>query len=239
MKLAYIDESGTESEEGWFLLSAFIIDSDDWRKFDNVDLLIPDEVQETIDYLKELRHPHEGISPERRHKISQSIYELADFIGYNSITTITHLPKATNFCPVEDIYDLNFTFLAERIEYTLEEAETVGVLFVDERDDKSPRQLQELHYDLKNSGTHYAEFNRMIGAAAPLRDDESIPMSLADWTASAIRNHFIRGNPDYYQYVVDNVVKHPMTDMITGSGIKPIPDDAVEYFEYHPENTEF
>lgn len=239
MKLAYIDESGTEGENGWFLLTAFIIDTEDWMQFNNVDALIPDDIQEKIGYLKELRHPQDGISPEERHEISTSIYEMIDFLGYELITTVTHLPKATNFCPPDEIYNLNFTFLVERIEYNLEDSDEVGVIFVDERDDKSPRQLQELHYELKNSGSHYAEFNRTIGAAAPLRDDESIPMSLADWTASAIRNHFIRGNPDYYQYVVDNVVRHPSTDRITGSGIKPIPDDAVNSFEYHPENTEF
>lgn len=36
MRLGYVDESGTEAEEGWFILSAFIIDVDEWTRFDRL-----------------------------------------------------------------------------------------------------------------------------------------------------------------------------------------------------------
>lgn len=239
MRLGYVDESGTEGEEGWFIVSAFIIDADDWMRYDRLWSELPPDVRSEIDYLKDLRHPHKGLSPERQHDASMDVYEDIDSIGYLVISVIVHQPSASNFCPPEQMYNMAFTFIAERFEYTLEDENEVGVLFVDERDDRTPSELQERHYELKREGSFYADFNRTIGAAAPLRDEESIPMSLSDWVNSAIRNHFVRGRSDYYEQIVDNIQRHPNSGAITGSGIKVVPDDAMSHLEFDPEEEKF
>jgi hypothetical protein len=239
VKLAYVDESGTEGESDWFILTAFIIDSEDWMVYNRFHDLIPNKISRKIENLKELRHPHDEISHEDRHETSENLYRYMNLVGYKVISIITEQEKAMNFCPKSQIYPLNFTYLVERIEYYLNEVEDVGVIFVDERDDKTPRELQDLHYELKSSGSRYAEFYRTIGAAAPLRDEESIPMTFADWVSSAIRQHFVHGNSDYYKYIVDNVQRNPKTGRITGAGIKLIPDDAASNISFDPEKTSF
>ncbi|MFB6234918.1 MAG: DUF3800 domain-containing protein [Halopenitus sp.] len=239
MKLGYIDESGTEGEEGWFIATAFIIDSNSWMEYDRLPNEIPQDVRTEIDYLKDLRHPQDGLDPDRQHQVSEEIYDRMSRIGFLTISIIVHQPAASNFCDPGDMYNMAFTLLAERFEYILEDENEVGVLFVDERDDRTPRELQQRHYELKRDGSVYANFNRTIGAAAPLRDNESVPMSLADWCSSAVRNHFIRGRPVYYSKIIDHVQRHPSSGEITGSGIKIVPDDRVEELQFHPDNTDF
>lgn len=239
MKLAYVDESGTEREEGWFILSAFIIDSDDWMEYDKLDRLLPNDVRRHISSLKELRHPHDRLDPDRRFDISMEFYDKISEIGYKVISVIVHQPSATNFCPVDQIYDMSFHFLIERIEYFLTEVKEVGLIFVDERADKSPRELQDLHYDLKREGTSYAEFHRTIAAASPLREEESVPMTFADWIGSAIRNCYIRDRPSYYERVHPHMKRNPKNGDIFGAGLKLIPDDRYEELEHHPDSITF
>lgn len=239
LRLAYIDESGTEGEEGWFILTAFIIESDIWKGYNQLWMGVPSDVKEEVDSLKELRHPTENLDPDQRHQASMKIYDIIDDLGYRAISILVHQPQATNFCKVEEIYNTAFTYLIERFEYLLTEFDEHGVIFVDERDDKSPLHLQERHYKLKREGTFYADFERTIGAAAPLRDDESIPMSLSDWVGSAIRNCYIRDRPQYYEKIHNNMQRHPRSKKVLGSGIKVVPDDCVNELKAHPDSITF
>ncbi|OYR85444.1 hypothetical protein DJ71_07725, partial [Halorubrum sp. E3] len=208
MKLGYFDEAFTEGIDDWFLLGGLILDENSWEAVKNVERALDDDVQEKISGLEDLADPSSDIPREDRRNASDKVYQVLNFLDYTPITIIVDQKSALHWSKVDepsDIYNIAFANLIERYQMILQNPGPVdddyGILFIDERDDKSFRDLRNYHYELKESGTDFVNPENVAGVAAPLRDDKSNGMALADWMVSAAGTHLLKGNSRYYEYI--------------------------------------
>ncbi|MXV63513.1 DUF3800 domain-containing protein [Natronorubrum sp. JWXQ-INN-674] len=237
MKLGYFDEAFTEGADDWFLFGGLVIEESRWRIIERIEESLSDEAREVFnDDLTEIPKPH--YDNNLRSEASETIYGHLDFLGFTPIVALVDQTEALRWNKVEepsDIYNIAFSNVVERFQMYLQKKNDPGIMFIDERDDKSFKDLREYHYEIKEQGTDYVDPENIVGVAAPLRDDKSNGMALADWMVSATGTHLIRGNSDYYRHLYDNFDRHPRTDEVKGVGVKVIPERSIGKLEKHPD----
>ena len=163
-------------------------------------------------------------------------------LGYTPIVVVVDQEKALNWGKIEsagDIYQLAFDNLVERFQMTLQNRgsapDDYGVMYIDERDDKSFSEIRDRHYQLQENGTQFIEPTNITGVASPLKDDKSNAMALADWIVSAAGTHLLKGNSRFYERIYDHFERHPDNGDLVGTGVKIVPDTSIEKLEKHPD----
>jgi len=243
MKLGYFDEAFTEGDDDWFLFGGLLIDEESWQPIERIEEALDKEVREEFDGLTQIRKPKPDQDEALRKRGAETIYDTIDDIGYTPIVVLVDQTEALNWDKIEnpeDIYMLSFSNLVERLQMALQndapQSDDYGVMFIDERDDKSFSDLRDHHYAIKQSGTNYVEPTNIVGVSAPLRDDQSNAMALADWIVSAAGTHLLKGNSEYYRHIYDNFETHPKKNSVSGVGVKIIPGESISDLERHPDD---
>lgn len=234
MRLIYVDESGRPNDSEWLILSAFIVDSDNWSRLEpTVKFGVGEEVWHAIDSLKEIRKPGSSdydFDQGKPLEISRRVYGLlSTSVGYHVIGVIINQdlynpPHWSNLH--DDPYIQAYTFLLERIEMYLGRKDKLGMVIVESRGRDDDQEVLDAHERLRREGTQFIDFANIVEVSFPLNDDYSLGLQLADWVATAIRSNFITDrNTEFYGKIKPHIDTGPDGDII-GAGIKIYPDNA-------------
>lgn len=240
MKFCYVDESGVAGDSDWFLLGGFILDIEDAIRLD-------DEINEAIDLnwweyeamdtLKDLRKGS-TFDIDRRNKLSDMLYEHLDSTMDYTICTIIFDQPEMDLEEEEHIYILGFKFLLERFQKLLERTNEYGSVYNDTHH-LSP-DIQEAHHHLQQGGSDFIDFENIAGVSAPISDELSRGIQMADLITAGVRAHFLGIESRYYtEHLLPHVDRNPNTGRIMGTGVKVFPDDATRKLSYHPNQESF
>ena len=242
MRLCYVDESLVPGADEWFYLGGVVLPIEDALRLDDeIEAALELDWREDIqmDTLKDLRRGN-TFSVERRRELSRDLYEhLNDTLDYRVCCTILHQDSLESITGEVPIYMQAFKLLMERFQWQLIRGgeEDYGIVYIDSRD--SDGDIQEAHHRLQQSGSSFVDFENIVGVSAPIRDEFSRGIQLADLIVAGIRAHFQDLTSRYYQYICPHLDRHPRSGEILGTGIKVFPDEGVEHLEYHPNQTSF
>ena len=236
MKLCYIDESGRPGDSEWLFLGAFILDAEDAN-------ILPDEIKRGLDLswreelviqeetLKALRKG-EGIDVDRRHELSGQLYShLSDSIEFDVCCVIFYQPELD--LEPEFIFVEAFKYLIERFQWMLQWNNEYGVVYFDSH--RLSDEIQASQAFLRSKGTDFVEFENIVEVGAPIRDELSQGIQMADLVTSGIRAHFLGITSKWYDdFILPHVRRHPSTGAIQGVGIKVFPDGVEDRLACDP-----
>lgn len=240
MKFCYVDESMVPGEDEWFYLGGFIVDLDDALRLEDIvdealDLNWVEQIE--METLKDLRRG-DVFEVDRRRELSDNLYETLDEeISYTVCVVAVHQESLEKLKDDVVIYIQIFKLLIERFQFLLSREEEYGIIYIDSRD--TDEDIQEAHYRLQRKGTQYLDFDNIVGVSAPIRDEFSRGIQLADLTLAGVRAHLQGLNSRYYRYIFPHMDRNPTDGSINGTGIKVFPKEAIPELEYHPDDTDF
>lgn len=179
------------------------------------------------DTLKALRSENiGGLDRDTRRELSDKLYSyLNDNIWYRIICVAMHQDELDQL-DGEETVQFAFTMLVERFEWLLEKLDTpdYGIVFLDTT--SRIAQIQEEHSRISRQGSGYKSIDQVISVGAPIRDEYSLGIQLADLILTGVEAHFI----DNFSYYYDNYFEEMMygvdRNSIKGNGLKVHPEES-------------
>lgn len=241
MKFCYVDESGVPLEDDWFFLSGFILDIRDAMRLDEeIDAALDLDWREQfqMETLKDLRKGS-VFEVERRNNLSDDLYEhLNEVMDYQVCSVIFYQPELDKLDEPEQVYITAFKFLLERFQFLLGRDRELGSVYNDTHQLSS--ELQEAHHHLQKKGSDFIDFDNIAGISAPISDELSRGIQMADLVTSGIRAHFLDIESRYYtDHILPHMYCDPRTGDIMGAGIKAFPNGCEKQLAYHPNKESF
>lgn len=224
MRLTYVDEAYSQ-ERDWLFLVSFTIPPEHDKKLRGEVYEVLDPVQQFLmDNLKDLRRGS-TFEVEERNEISKDLYShLDDEIEYHVHAVAFH-KDAMDKDDDTEIYLQAFKYLLERIEHFLNRQDEWGVVYID-TSSKAP-DVQQAHSRLEKRGSDYLDFDHVASLCAPVDDELSWSMQMADLVGAAVRAYLLDIDTRWLvNYVGDHIDRHPMTNDPLGTGIKIFPGDS-------------
>lgn len=240
MKVCYVDESGIPGEDEWFFLAGFIVDIEAAVRLDNeidtaLDLSWREEIH--MESLKDLR-AGDTFGIERRNELSDDLYNHLDSVMDYTVCAVMFKQTEMDLEEENQIYVLAFKYLLERFQWILERTDEYGSVYNDTH--RLSSDIQEAHHHLQRGGSDYLDFDNIVGVAAPVSDELSRGIQMADLVASGIKAHFFDIESRYYvDYFLPHIDRKPTTGDIMGTGIKVFPDGVEDSLSYHPNREDF
>lgn len=236
MRFCYIDESFSGDRQ-WFFLAGFVVSVEDAvRLGDEITRALSRDAIEKMDTLKDLR-AGSTFSISRRNQLSDDLYQhLGESIDYKVFCVI--LQDSDGQKDEEDLHFGALHLMLERLDYLWDrEGEHISV-YTDSHSHSS--EIQERHFQLQQRGTMYRDLEGIAGVAAPISDELSYGIQMADLIAAGIRAHFLGIESRYYtNYILPHVDRHPAKGTISGVGIKLVGDHSGPSLEYDIDRTSF
>lgn len=227
MQVTYIDEAYSQ-ERDWLFLSSFTLPAADNQ---NLKETIKDAFNilrwRRMESLKDLRRG-ETFDVETRNEMSRNLYEhLDEQVEYTVHLVALHQPSL-NFDDDSDVYLQAFKYLMERVQHYLRRRDEWGVAYIDTGENAEA--VQEAHHQLAERGSEYVNFDSIAGLCAPLDDEYSYGIQMADLVGSACRAFMLDIEWRWFMdYVREHMDRHPRTGEINGTGAKIFPDDARQH----------
>lgn len=239
MKFCFVDESGDAGQSEWFWLGGFVVDVSVVAEFPEVILApfnSPEQAFIREETLKVLREDNTMYSREERREMSDRLYNHLDEQTDYSVFSVGMHQDKLDMDNGDEIYRFAFTMLIERFDWFLEkdcEGE-YGCLFIDTTS-RMP-EIQDEHNKIRTSGSGHKTIEQVVSIGAPIRDEYSPGVQLADLVTSGVRAYFVDGFRYYYEtHLKPHIHRHPSTDNVRGVGVKIHPKSSYDELEIDPE----